>query len=148
MEIETTRFGKLEIDDSKIIFFPSGILGFPEAKRYVLIPHADDSPFLWLQAVDVPELAFLVILPREVFENYSPDIPKEALKELHFQDGDEIEFLGIVTVPPGKPQEMTVNLMGPIVLNVDKKLAKQVVLDQDYPLKQPLKHLFEKPAAA
>ena len=144
MEIETTRFGKIEIDDSKIIFFPSGILGFPEAKRYVLIPHAENSPFLWLQAVDVPELAFLVIFPREFFENYEPQIPTQALKELHFQNGDELEILGIVTVPVGQPQEMTVNLMGPIVVNVDKKLAKQVVLDQDYPLKQPLKHLFRK----
>ena len=143
MEIETTRFGKIKIDDSKIIFFPSGILGFPEAKRYVLIPHAENSPFLWLQAVDVPELAFLVIFPRELFENYAPKIPAEALKELHFQNGDELEILGIVTVPGGQPQEMTVNLMGPIVVNVDKKLAKQVVLDQDYPLKQPLKHLFK-----
>ncbi|NPA49969.1 MAG: flagellar assembly protein FliW, partial [Thermodesulfobacteria bacterium] len=137
MEIETTRFGKLKIDDSKIIFFPSGVLGFPTAKRYVLIPLTDDSPFLWLQAVDIPDLAFLVVFPKEIFEDYDPQIPLETLKDLHVQNGDELEILGIVTVPSNRPQEMTVNLMGPIIVNVDKKLAKQIVLDQNYPLKQP-----------
>ncbi|AEH44337.1 protein of unknown function DUF180 [Thermodesulfatator indicus DSM 15286] len=140
MEIETTRFGKIKIEEDKIIFFTSGILGFPEAKRYVLIPHREDSPFLWLQAVDVPELAFVVINPELFFPDYRPEIPEEARKELHIKSNDELGFLTIVTIPKENPADITVNLLGPIAVNIPRKLAKQVVLDaRRYPLKEPLR---------
>ncbi len=145
MEIETTRFGKIEIEEGKIIFFTSGILGFPEAKRYVLIPHREDSPFFWLQAVDVPELAFVVVDPKLFFPDYDPELPLEAKKELHLREGDELCFLTIVTIPKEKPEEMTVNLLGPIAVNVSRRLAKQVVLDsRRYPLREPLRPHFHK----
>ncbi|NPB09663.1 MAG: flagellar assembly protein FliW [Thermodesulfobacteria bacterium] len=145
MEIETTRFGKIEIDEKKIIFFPSGILGFPEAKRYVLIPHKEGSPFFWLQAIDVPELAFVVVDPKLFFPDYHPKLPLEAKKELHLHEDDELCFLTIVTIPKENPEEMTVNLLGPIAVNVSRKLAKQVVLDsRRYPLREPLRpHLHK-----
>ncbi len=143
MQIETTRFGKIEIEEKKIIFFTSGILGFPEAKRYVLIPHRQNSPFFWLQAVDVPELAFVVVDPRLFFPDYAPKLPPEVLKELHLKEGDELCFLSIVTIPKEKPEEMTVNLLGPVVVNITRRLAKQVVLDaRRYPLREPLKPHF------
>ena len=139
MKIETTRFGEIEIDEGKILFFTTGILGFPQAKRYVLIPHRENSPFMWLQAVDVPELAFVVIMPRLFFPEYQPQIPYEAREELHLHKGDEMDLLAIVTIPREAPEEMTVNLLGPIVVNVTRRLAKQVILDaRRYPLKEPL----------
>jgi len=139
VEIETTRFGKLEIDESKIIFFTTGILGFPQAKRYVLLPHRENSPFFWLQAIDVPELAFVVIWPRLFFPDYDPALPQEARKELHIREGDEIDFLTIVTIPKDCPEKMTVNLLGPIAINVTRRLAKQIILDaRRYPLQEPL----------
>ncbi len=144
MQIETSRFGKIEIEESKIIFFTSGILGFPEAKRYVLIPHPN-SPFFWLQAVDVPELAFVVIDPKIFFPEYEITIPPEAKKELHIKDKDEICILCIVTIPKDKPEEMTVNLLGPIIINVTRKLAKQIVLNSKrYPLREPLYQRLKK----
>jgi len=149
LEIETTRFGKLKIEEGKIIFFTSGILGFPEAKRYVLLPHRENSPFFWLQAVDVPELAFVVVDPKLFFPDYDPKLPPEAKKELHLREGDELCFLTIVTIPKEKPEEMTVNLLGPIAVNVSRRLAKQVVLDaRRYPLREPLQPHFHKLASS
>jgi len=103
VKIETTRFGEIEIDEGKILFFTTGILGFPQAKRYVLIPHRENSPFMWLQAVDVPELAFVVIMPRLFFPEYQPQIPYEAREELHLHKGDEMDLLAIVTIPREAP---------------------------------------------
>jgi len=145
LQIETSRFGKIDIDESKIIFFTSGILGFPEAKRYILLPHPN-SPFFWLQAVDVPDLAFVIIDPKVFFPDYNPRIPPEAKKELHIKDDDEICILNIVTIPKDKPEEMTVNLLGPIIVNVSRKLAKQIVLDsRRYPLREPLYPKLKQP---
>ncbi len=139
MKIETTRFGELEIDEGKIIFFTSGILGFPQAKRYILLPHRDSSPFFWLQAVDIPELAFVVIFPRVFFPEFQPKIPPEVGQELLLREGDELDYLAIVTIPKEDPTAMTVNLLGPIAVNVSRRLAKQVILDaRNYPLKEPL----------
>ncbi len=139
MKIETTRFGEIEIDEGKIIFFTSGILGFPQAKRYVLLPHRKASPFFWLQAVDVPELAFVVIFPRLFFPEFAPELPAEVKEELHLKPEDELDFLAIVTIPKEDPEAMTVNLLGPIAVNVSRRLAKQVILDaRRYPLKEPL----------
>jgi len=143
--VETTRFGKIKIDESKIIFFTSPILGFPNAKRYVLIPHRENSPFFWLQAIDIPELAFVVIDPSVFFPDYKPKIPPEACKELHLETNDEVCYLAIVTIPKEDPGNLTANLLGPIVINVERRLAKQVVLDPKiYPLKEPLKPYFQK----
>ncbi len=148
MEIETSRFGKIKIDEAKIIYFTTGILGFPEAKRYVLIPHRKDSPFFWLQAVDVPELAFVVILPRIFFPDFCPELPQEVKREIHVREGDEIDFLAIVTIPKEDPEKMTVNLLGPIVVNVTRRLAKQIILDaKRYPLKEPLMPRLRQSAA-
>ena len=139
VEIETSRFGKIKIDEAKIIYFTSGILGFPDAKRYVLIPHRKDSPFFWLQAVDVPELAFVVILPKIFFSDFCPELPNEVKREIHLHKGDQVDFLAIVTIPKEAPEKMTVNLLGPIVVNVTRRLARQVILDsRRYPLKEPL----------
>jgi len=139
LKINTTRFGEIEIEEDKIIFFPSGILGFPQARRYVLIPHREDSPFCWLQAVDVPELAFVVIDTSMFFPDYKPEIPREAREEIHLREGDEVSFLAIVTIPKENPANVTANLLGPIVVNIPRRLAKQVVLDaRKYPLRAPL----------
>ncbi len=139
MIIKTTRFGEIEIDENKIIFFPRGILGFPDQRRFVLLPHREDSPFCWLQAVDDPDLTFVVVNPFVINPDYKPEFKDEVLSGLEIEEGDVIDLLSIVTVPRENPQAMTANLLGPIVINVSKRLAKQVVLDpHKYPLKYPL----------
>jgi len=147
LKIETTRFGQIEIEEDKIIFFPSGILGFPQARRYVLIPHREGSPFCWLQAVDVPELAFVVIETSMFFPDFKPELPKEAKEEIHLREGDDLSLLAIVTISKENPADITANLLGPIAVNIPRRLAKQVVLDaRKYPLKAPLTPILQKMA--
>lgn len=129
ISVETSRFGVIEVDPDKIITLTSPFLGFSESIRFVLRPHAADSPFMWLQSLDNPQLAFVVISPTLLQEEYKPTIPKQATNELGIQSDQEIDILLLLTIPAGNPQEMTANLLGPLVINTTKRLAKQVVLD-------------------
>ena len=127
--IKTSRFGEIEIDQDKVITMTSPFLGFPNDKNFILMPHGKESPFWWLQSLSSPQLAFVVIQPAIINPQYTPAIPGQTLKELRISNEQEIEILVILTIPQGKPEEMTANLLGPVVFNATKKLAKQVLLD-------------------
>ncbi len=138
MKIDTSRFGNLEIDESKIITFKQGIPGFKEDRRFVLLPHRDGSPFTWLQCIDRPELAFITINPAFVCPDYSFNIPDEIIEDLDIRDTNSIETLVLVTVRKQRsdvPPKVTVNLLGPIIVNCRNMLARQLVLDpKRYPV--------------
>lgn len=127
--IKTSRFGNLDINDDKIITMTTPFLGFAEERKFILLPHGPDSLFWWLQAVDNPDLAFVVIQPAVLTADYQPVIPLHCQQELQASGQGELELLVILTIPKGRPEAMTANLLGPVALNPDKKLAKQVLLD-------------------
>lgn len=129
MEVQTSRFGVVKVDRSKVITMTTPFLGFPESRRFFLRPHSEDSPFMWLQSLDNPQLAFVVVQPQLFLNDYAPDLQRFILEELKFAKDSDKEILVILTIPPGKPQEMTANLLGPVVINTAKRLAKQVLLD-------------------
>ena len=128
LSIHTTRFGDLEIEENRIINFPYGIIGFPAYKDYVIFEHRPDSPFYWLQSVSEPGLAFLLTNPFLVKSDYLEDL---ALDERHFfenEQGNEIVIYSLVTIPPGKVEKMTINLLGPLVIDTNTRVGKQVIL--------------------
>lgn len=129
MQIQTSRFGDVEIAEDKIITMTSPILGFPDDRQFILIPHAPDSPFWWLQAVHSPSLAFAVLQAARLNTSYEPEIGRLIRDELYLSKDELPEVLVILTVPKGRPEEMTANLLGPVVINTTKRLACQIVLD-------------------
>jgi flagellar assembly factor FliW len=139
VKIETTRFGPLEIDEEKIITMPSGMLGFPERRRFVLFRHKDDSPFYWYQSVDDPALAFVMTSPSLIVADYNPEL-KEAFEMMAWNDqGDRqrYEIYVVVNIPKGAPEKMTVNLIGPILINPAAREAVQMVVTSS-----PYSHRF------
>lgn len=126
MRLETSRFGSLEIEDARTIHFPLGLLGFERSQRFVLIEAEAVEPMRWLQSVDQPDLAFLVVEPRLFFNGYAPQLSVEDRKVLDLEESQEAVVACIVTVPEN-PAHMTVNLLGPLVFNDEKRLGKQVV---------------------
>ncbi len=139
MEIMTTRFGTLDIDEGKILTFTRGIPGFADKRRFILIPHGEESPFFWLQCLDDPDLAFPVLDPAVILSDYSFEIPDGIQEELGITREEQVQVLVIVTVPRENPRKMTANLLGPVVLNVETMTGCQIVLDHiRYPLKYPL----------
>lgn len=130
VSVETRNFGTLVVQPDQILEFRPGLLGFADYSRYVLIERRQDAPFLWLQSVERPDLAFVVVDPVLFFPHYQPARRPQVLKEVEAQSPEEVRVLVIVTIPPGRPQEMTANLMGPLVINVKTRRGRQVILDE------------------
>ncbi len=139
MEIETLRFGKIAIQEDKVITFPRGILGFAKNKQYILFPHSEGSPFFWLQSMEDGDLAFVVMNPQVVKADYSIDIDENILGELDVKEQAELEVVCIVTIPRNDPRRMTINLLGPIIINTQSRCAVQVICDsQSYSHRHPV----------
>lgn len=131
MILNTKHFGEIEVEEDKIIHFPEGILGFEEEKQFIIINNEDEkSPFHWLQSVANPNLAFVIINPFFVYPNYDIVIPKSAQEKLEIEEKKDVAIYSIVVVPEDM-EKMTANLLGPIVININKKLGKQVILDDE-----------------
>jgi flagellar assembly factor FliW len=136
MEIETTRFGRITVDDSRVINLPRGLLGFPDYTRYALIQTSDENYFFWLQSVDEPGLAFVVTDPSIFFKDYEVPIREEAQTELELND---IAMAQVFVICNKVDEWLTGNLLGPIVVNAQNRLACQVVLtEKKWTTRQPL----------
>jgi len=127
MKIRTIRFGELEIPDEKIITMSKPILGFENLKRYCLIEREDCEPFLWYQSIEDPAAAFPVVNPLLFCPDYKIEVNPREIEELHIRDVKSVETYTIVTIP-ADPANMTINLQGPILINTETCLAKQLVL--------------------
>jgi flagellar assembly factor FliW len=144
MQINTTRFGTIEIDENKIIVFFEGLPGFAGARRFIVLPHKPasgaDSPFKWLQCVDEPALALPVMNPWLADPNYSPTIPGVALAKLGITSiGTQSRIWAVVTIPRNDPEHATVNMVAPVLINKETRRALQVVLQQErFSLRTPL----------
>ena len=130
MKVSTTRFGAVDIPDEKLIRFPRGLLGFEQATEFFIINHDDDGKLRWLQAVSLPDLAFLVVDPQHFFADYVYQLRHDYLPLLSFQDGDELITAVILTVH-GKGERITVNLQAPIVMNARNLQGVQIVCEED-----------------
>jgi len=137
-QINTKKFGKVDVEEKQRIHFKAGILGFEDNKDYYLIIK-EDSPFLWLQSAENENLAFVLINPYIFMPDYNLTIsPSDwALLDIVPETDDHLVFT-IVTIP-SNPEEMSANLQGPIVINPKKKLGVQAIsLDDKYHIKHPI----------
>lgn len=134
MQIETTRFGALQVEEGRVITFPEGLPGFEGCRRFTFVRHPGDrtSPFEWLQSVEDGSLAFLAMEPRHVFPDYAPRVSKPELEALSLT-GDDCppRLYALLTVPKSDPRGITANLMAPVLVNPAARLAKQVIVNND-----------------
>ena len=128
MKINTRQFGKIEIDEQKIINIPLGIPGFRDRKRYVFLQKEETKPFLLFQCMDDANLSFVVLDPVKILPEYT--IEKKDLEKVVSWDleKDEISCFVIVTIPNGNPEKMTANFMAPLVINNKRKEGLQLIL--------------------
>jgi flagellar assembly factor FliW len=141
VHIETTRFGTVEVDDSRIISFPSGLLGFSSYRRFVLLQPDDDGVFYWLQSVEAPDLAFVVTDPSLWVPEYKANIRREQMDELQLGEVADAQVLAIVNK---REETLTLNLQGPVVINIGECVAMQLVLaDKRWSTRQEIVRLEE-----
>ena len=127
--VSTSRFGQLSVNPEKIITMTSPFLGFPDSSQFIIKPHGEESPFLWFQSLDDPKLAFVVIQATLLIPQYQAEISSLIRQELQASPDQGLETLLILTIPRENPEGMTANLLGPVVINSEKRLAKQVLQD-------------------
>lgn len=146
MRIETKIFGEVEIADEKIITFESGIIGFPDLKRFALLHDEEKGTNVgirFLQSLDEPAFAMPVMDPLIVKPDYDPEVNDELLVGAGNISAENILVLVTVTIPSDLTK-MSVNLQGPFVINVDEHKACQIIVDGDvYPVKFPIYDILQ-----
>jgi flagellar assembly factor FliW len=138
MKYTSSRLGTFEIQEESVLTFPSGLLGFPESRRYVMLDHDTAAPFKWLQSLDEPALAFVIIDPDLFLTNYRVEVPAEAIAEVQGGEEDDMTTAVILTIPSDDPGRITGNLRGPLLMNPRTRLCKQLVLSDEFPTRHPL----------
>lgn len=134
--VQTSRFGLVPYAPEDVVSFAGGLLGFPGLRDFVLVNHKDDSPFRWLQSVEDGSTAFLVVDPANYIGDYAPDMPSTDAQSIGADPDSPLLVYTIVTIPRGRPTDMTINLAGPIVINAATGKAVQVVVEGDaYPIR-------------
>ena len=156
IQIESSRFGTLLVDEGRVITFPNGLLGFPDHRRFALIQTGEENYFFWLQSVDEPNLAFVVTDPAIFFKGYEVPLRDETRQDLRLDDQDAAEsagprpteghdpeaFLQVFVICNKVGEWLTGNLLGPLVVNAQNRLAQQVVLtEKKWTTRQPLMRL-------
>ena len=121
---QTTRFGKIPVDPEKILHFHEGLPGFSQACQFYLLETGDPNVFYWLESLDDPALAFVVMDPENLVSGYR-DRVQAALNDPFFQ-GREVLSLVIVTML--STDSMTANLQGPLIVRMPDRAGRQVLL--------------------
>src|SRR6185503_17904066 len=125
MNVQTTRFGMVDLDEKRIITFPAGLLGFSSYKTFALLQPDDEGVFFWLQSIESPELAFVVTDPTLWVDGYEATIRREQMDELKL---DRLESAQVFVIVNKYGDTLTANLQGPLVINIKNQQAMQLVL--------------------
>ena len=121
-----SRIGRQEIDEDRIIYFSRGLIGFEHLRQYVLLQIGENSPMLLLQSTEDPAVGLLVADPYSFASHYKIDIGNAEQLILQAEERDDIAVLVTVSIPLGKPEDTSLNMLGPIVINHVKKVGLQI----------------------
>ena len=127
IQVKTSRFGEIEVKKDDVIELPSGLIGFPELKEFVLLDHDKDSPFKWLQSLDDGTIAFVLINPLLFKSDYEVEVTEAEVSDLTLENEEDAVISVIVTMPTN-PQQMTANLKAPLIFNLKNRRGKQIIL--------------------
>ena len=146
MKISTKLFGEIEISEDKILTFQDGIIGFPELKRFALLHDEErgtEAGIRFLQSLDEPGFAMPVMNPLIVKPDYDPEVDDELLAGAGKITEDNLLVLVTVSIPSDLTQ-MSVNLQGPFVINIEEHKACQIIVESgNYPVKFPIYDILQ-----
>jgi len=138
MQIETVRFGPVDVDENKLITFGAGIPGLEEYRKYALLQFEESYPIIWLQSVEDGGICLPVLDTYAVLTGYVFDIDDEDVRELELKGAEELHVVSVLVIPEDI-QGMTANLAAPIIINTVTGMAKQIMLTgSDYNVRAPV----------
>jgi flagellar assembly factor FliW len=135
MQITTTHFGPVEIEIDDILVFPHGIVAFEDCRHWVLLSDEENPALAWLQSVSRQEVALPVVSPRRFVPEYSVHVGRGQLLPLEFTQFDQVYVLAVVSASDG---DLTLNLKAPLIINLDRRLGRQVITSDEQPVALPL----------
>ncbi len=141
MQIHTTRFGLVEIEIADILLFPHGVIAFEDCRHWVLLGDEGNESLGWLQSITRGEVALAVVSPRRFAPEYQVHVTRGQLHSLELSHFDSAYVLSVVSKSDG---ELTLNLKAPLIINLDRRLGRQVVTVDE----QPVAWQVDRPAAA
>jgi flagellar assembly factor FliW len=128
MKVDTTRFGPLDIELDDLIHFPAGMLGLEDCRHWVLLADAQNETLAWLQSASRPEVALAVVSPRRFVPDYQMRLVKGEVAPLELAAVQDAQVLTIVSK---NERSITLNLKAPLVINLARRLGRQVIVNGD-----------------
>lgn len=120
-----SRLGPREVRLDKVLYFPKGIIGFEDLRAFTLLEIRSSAPLLVLQSMESPSLGLLVADPFAFVPNFNLRISDDEQQTLKAESAEDLAVLVTATIPPGKPEETALNLLGPIIINHRTRLGLQ-----------------------
>ncbi len=137
MQIDSTRFGTLEVRDDTVLSFPDGLIGLP-GRRYALVAQSEQTPFYWLHSADHPDVAVPVTMPWLFFADYEVRVPDEDAEQLLLGEAGSAEIFCVVRAASSL-DAFTINLAGPVIVNSAQRIGRQIINAAGrYSVRQPL----------
>lgn len=131
MQINTRHFGEVSIEEREVLTFAEGLPGFEDVRQFVLLGgDKGQAPFFWLQSIDRPDLALVVVDPFVIYPEYTVDVDDGEIEGLKIRDAEKILTLCVVVIPEDI-REMRANLRAPILINLENNAGKQVLQHND-----------------
>lgn len=134
MKIKTRDFEEISVTDNDVIKFVSGMYGFEQYTDYVILKDNPEDDIMFLQSLTNTDLSFVLIDPFSIVHEYNPCLQEDDLDELKVKSEADLKYL-VIAIIKENIKDSVVNLKSPIVLNPSTRSAKQVILQNDYPLR-------------
>lgn len=128
MKLNTVRFGEIEIEEDRIFNFVMPIIGFDALKKFIILDPNKETLFKWLQSIEAPALAFPIISVSALDIDYTIDLPDNVVENLKITNVESLLVMNITSIPQDNPKGTTINLLAPLIFNLDEQVAGQVVL--------------------
>jgi flagellar assembly factor FliW len=135
MKICTSRFGSVEFEPEDVIQFPAGILGLDGSSQWVLLADAQNDCLGWLQSANQSDVALAVVSPRRFVSDYQVRVARDEIGLIQL---DQVQDAQVLVIVSKNERTVTLNLKAPLVINLARRLGRQVVNNADLPLQYEL----------
>lgn len=143
MDVKTKIGTVVTVSEKQILKIPEGLFGFESYKEYAIFD-SEFPPFMWMQSTEEEALAFLIVDPFLICDDYEVDVDDKTLLKIGIDSPRNVYVMAIITIPPnGTP--ITANLQGPLVINKNTGECMQVILNNNrWPTKYDIMKALKK----
>jgi flagellar assembly factor FliW len=135
MNISTTKFGSISIEEADVLTFVDGLIGMEDCQRWVLLGDSENAALAWLQSLERPEVALGVVSPRRFVPDYQVRVAKREIAPLGLESPNDAQVLVIISNVGGA---LALNLKAPLVIHLAERVGRQIVARDDHAVQHRL----------